>query len=98
MNLIAWIGAALALIAAVGAAWKVISKIAKAVKSITHFADDWFGEDARPGVPARLGVMSRLEGIQTDVGKIKHELWPNSGSSLRDAVDRLEKTSKGGKA
>lgn len=75
-----------------GAFWKkVVKPILSGVRRLSHFADDWFGEAARPGVPERLGVMSRLEQMQIDLDKIKHEMWPNSGGSLRDVVDRLEK-------
>lgn len=28
--------------------------------------------------------------IKREVGAVKHEMFPNSGSSLRDAVDRIE--------
>lgn len=97
MSILALIGAVLAGLAAIAAAWRFISKLLKAVRSISHFTDDWFGEEARPGVPCRPGVMARLECIQVDIDKIKHEMWPNSGGSLRDAVDRLEAKAGGGK-
>lgn len=47
------------------------------------FLDDWQGAVARPGVPARAGVMERL-------GVIEHEVRHNDGSSLKDAVRRVE--------
>lgn len=50
---------------------------------VDNFMDDWGGEDARPGVVRRPGVMERLEWIE-------HQLKPNSGESLRDAVNRIE--------
>lgn len=53
------------------------------VKKVLDFLDDWNGEPSRPGVPARLGVMARLD-------EMHHELHPNSGSSLADAVNRTE--------
>jgi hypothetical protein len=96
MSLFAIIGIVLGGLAAVGAAWKVLKPVFAAVRRLTHFVDDWFGDPGRPGVPARPGVMSRLELMQTDLDKIKHEMWPNSGGSLRDVVDRLEKAANGG--
>jgi hypothetical protein len=75
------------------------------VKRVVHFFDDYFGEDERPGVPARPGFSERMASIEKslEVGaekfstieykldKIDYELRPNSGLSLRDAVNRIEK-------
>ncbi|WP_208630405.1 hypothetical protein [Amycolatopsis kentuckyensis] len=91
MSIFAIITIVLGGLTALGAAWKILKPVFSAVRRLTHFVDDWFGEPDRPGVPGRPGVMARLELMQTDLDKIKHEMWPNSGSSLRDAVDRLEK-------
>lgn len=57
--------------------------VAPTLRRFRDFLDDWGGEDARPGVPERLGVMARLD-------RIEHELHPNSGKSLRDQTNRLE--------
>ncbi len=48
--------------------------------------DDLFGEEARPGVPARPGVMERLA-LHDDALR---ELLPNGGSSIKDTVDRID--------
>jgi hypothetical protein len=57
---------------------------------IREFLEDWRGEEARPGYHKRPGVMERLVSLEEQVGAVKHELKPNSGTSLRDAVDRIE--------
>lgn len=49
--------------------------------------DDWAGEEPRPGVPGRPGVMERVSVIEDRLTRVEHELYPNSGQSLRDAVD-----------
>lgn len=50
---------------------------------LTHFLDDWFGEVARPGFAARPGIPERLESVEG-------QLRAKDGSSLRDAVTRIE--------
>lgn len=65
-----------------GAIWlgRVVAKTGRAV---VDMHDDWKGEPDRPGVRGRPGVMERLD-------RIERELHPNGGSSLRDAVNRVE--------
>jgi hypothetical protein len=63
----------------------VVVKLLRVIKRVGDFVDDWQGEPARRGVPARPGVMERLESIEG-------QLRPNGGSSLRDAVNRVEQT------
>lgn len=53
------------------------------VRKLNHFVDDVAGEVARPGTPARPGLMER-------VALIEHEVKTNHGSSLKDAVRRVE--------
>ncbi|QWF81127.1 hypothetical protein [Amycolatopsis sp. CA-230715] len=76
--------------------WRVIRAFARVVRKLSHFADDWFGQEARPGVPERPGVMARLESIEDYVRSVQHEVVPNSGASLRDAVDRIESKTRSG--
>lgn len=61
----------------------VIRKLWPVVKKLADFLDDVAGEPARPGVPARAGLMERVQ-------RIEHELFPNSGKSLRDQTNRME--------
>lgn len=79
-------------------------RTSKFIKRIVHFFDDFLGEDARPGVPPRPGFserMSQMEEklekgnekfsiIEDKLDRIDYELRPNSGLSLRDAVNRIE--------
>ncbi|ALG07663.1 hypothetical protein [Kibdelosporangium phytohabitans] len=74
--------------------WKTIRPVWRGVR---EFLEDWRGEPARPGVPERPGVMTRLHTIETDVAELKpkvaaidHEVHPNSGASLRDTVDSIQ--------
>ena len=72
-----------AVIAVVVGGLAAAAKATRVLKQFGDTLDDWRGEPERPGVPGRPGVMTRL-------AKIEAELRPNHGSSLRDAVNRIE--------
>lgn len=61
----------------------LLRKLWPLLKKLSDFLDDVAGEPARPGVPARPGLMERVQSIE-------HELFPNSGKSLRDQTNRME--------
>lgn len=79
-------------------------KTTKFIKRIVHFFDDFLGEEERPGVPPRPGFSERMSHmekqlekgnekfsvIENKLDRIDYELRPNSGMSLRDAVNRIE--------
>ncbi|MGW1127447.1 hypothetical protein [Streptomyces sp. NPDC002526] len=85
-----WCVAAAAVAAALGLLWRMTRGVRRIVLRVDEFVDDWNGVPGRPGVPERPGVMARLDGIEERLGSVEHELHPNSGSSLRDAVDRVD--------
>jgi hypothetical protein len=65
---------------------------------IGQLVDDLIGTEERPGVPARPGVLERMVGIEGQVGdvesrlgRVEHELYPNEGSSLADAIRRVDR-------
>lgn len=60
------------------------------IRKIGYFLDDWNGEPARPGFDGRPSVPVRLEAIEREQRRVSHEVQTNSGSSLKDAVKRLE--------
>ena len=56
-----------------------------------EFINDWYGTEDKPGVNERLNHgAERFEYIEGELKIIKEELFNNSGSSLRDAIDRIE--------
>ncbi|GAB3224083.1 hypothetical protein GCM10027447_12320 [Glycomyces halotolerans] len=83
---------AAAAIVALGAAatvlWKLGRGVVRLLRQVRTFLEDWNGEPERPGVPARPGVLERLERLDAQV-------HPNSGSSLRDAVDETRQLLRG---
>ena len=52
-------------------------------KTIGQFLSDWSGHEERPGFPGVPGVMERIN-------RIDGQLRNNGGSSLKDAIDRIE--------
>ena len=67
------------------------------VRKFVTFVNDVAGEEVRPGFPARPGLFDRIHSIEITqqsvagkVEKVHHELFPNSGKSLRDQTNRIE--------
>lgn len=89
---ITMLAASLSFIATVLTTWFLIVKFIKPffkrigfwITTWEKFMVDWAGEPARPGRDATPGVMERLNDID---GALKN----NGGSSIKDAVDRIEK-------
>lgn len=80
--------------AAVGALSYLAALFAKLFKTWFKFIDDWEGDgsEENPGVIKRLDSGSaRFDKIERDIDEIKKEIYPNSGSSLRDSIIRIEK-------
>ncbi len=76
----------------------VAVKVWPFLRKISHFIDDVAGEPARPGFEARPGLMERVSTIETKQDEqgavlevVQHEVTTNHGSSLKDAVKKLEK-------
>lgn len=55
------------------------------------FVSDWFGEPERPGHPARPALTERVAKLEEQVVEIREEFKNNGGSSMRDAIDRIER-------
>lgn len=61
----------------------------RAMRPLLNMARDWQGSPPRPGVPARPGVMVRLEQHDDALAAIMAELSPNGGKSVRDRVEKI---------
>ena len=59
--------------------------------SLQDLLEDWHGEQERPGVPGRLGVMERLNRIEKRVNSAAFNSQPNHGNSAYDEHTRLLK-------
>jgi tetrahydromethanopterin S-methyltransferase subunit B len=62
----------------------MVKKLRKLDKGWDDFMRDWKGEEAEPGRDHSPGVMERLNNIDGEFKK-------NSGSTLKDAVARIER-------
>ncbi|APU20959.1 hypothetical protein [Actinoalloteichus sp. GBA129-24] len=78
----------------------VVTVLARAVRwagprlrRLGHLIDDLSGEPARPGHPARPGLMQRVGTLEDRLGVVEErtrELKHNGGSSIKDAVHRVD--------
>jgi len=88
MNIILTVGGVATALAAIG---YILARGLKFIQSATRFMDDWYGTEEYPGVVERLAHgNARFDCIEGELKIIKEELFNNSGSSLRDAIDRIE--------
>ena len=85
-----WATAISAVLVLLAGGWRVLRRLRAIARRVDEFIDDWRGVPGRPGVEARQGVMERLGTIEQRVGIVVHEVRPNGGASLRDAVHRVD--------
>lgn len=60
-------------------AWRILRRVG-------HFLDDYAGEPARDGMPAKPGLMARLGSVEEQLKHVVAETSPNHGRSIRDLV------------
>lgn len=86
--------------------WKPLRAIWKRMKSFARLLDTWNGieevrdksgavtQDAVPGILARLISVetstSKIDGLESQIERIHHEVTPNHGGSIKDEVKRIE--------
>jgi hypothetical protein len=97
----AWVlqaaGAVVLLAGALAVIVKGVRWVAGLFKKINEFLEDWRGEPGRPGYAKRPGVMERLVALEQGqaetreaLEEVRHEVKPNSGSSLKDQVTSIQ--------
>lgn len=79
-----------AVVTAITAIGYGILKVSILTKRFIHFLDDYFGEEERPGFDGRPGLQERLRIIEMEIECISFEMRPNHGTSIKDAVNRIE--------
>lgn len=93
-TVVVWCVAGTALAGILVMLWRLVRGVRQVVVRVDDFVDDWQGVPGRPGVPERPGVMARLDAIEGRISRVEHEMLPNSGASLRDAVDRVDRRTR----
>lgn len=82
-----WAASIIAVGGAVSVLWKVINPLFKTFKRLTAslelFMKDWFGEAGDVLHPPVPGMLERMRSVEAE---LKH----NGGSSIKDAVRRIE--------
>jgi hypothetical protein len=79
--------------AAAGSLGYLFSLAYRLSKTWFKFIEDWNGDENNPGIVERLKQGDeRFDRIENEIGYIKAELFTNGGSSMRDAIDRIEKS------
>lgn len=83
-----WAAGVITVGTALGMLWRLLKPLCDRLHVVMDnwdtFMRDWAGEPAAPGRSAVPGVMERLN-------RIDGELKRNGGSSMKDAVNRIEK-------
>lgn len=86
-TIMAWAGVIIAVGGALGVIYKLVNPIVRKTKSLLTsldlFTKDWFGDEGDHLHPRRPGVLERLITVEK-------ELQHNGGSSIKDAVKRIE--------
>lgn len=72
--------------------WQGSKPLRAALKRLSFIFEDWYGVADRDGVKGRPGVMVRLASIEELQNSTAAELRFNGGSSVKDAVVRIEGT------
>ena len=88
VQILYWAAGIITVGTALGMLWRLLKtlcdRIHKFMDRLDIFMRDWDGEPAAPGRSAVPGVMERLN-------RIDGELKRNGGSSMKDALARVEK-------
>lgn len=68
----------------------LLRKLWPVIHGFTNLMDDWRGEPARPGVPARTGVMENVSLLRAEVEVVRNQVQNSHRTNFRDDLDNVE--------
>lgn len=95
-----WLGITSVLILLVAFFWKPVRVIWARFREFATFLDQWSGKPEKKDRSGQIvqhaepGMAARILTLEEKTERIHHEVTPNHGGSLKDAVSRIETSSK----
>lgn len=68
------LGQLLTMATIIGSVAAVLRRTAPTMRQIAHLVDDVVGEEARPGVPRRPGLLERMDALEIQTATITNQL------------------------
>lgn len=91
-----WLGYTAVMILLIAFFWKPVKVIWSRLKEFAAFLDQWNGKPEKKDRSGQIvqhaepGVSARILTLEEKTERIHHEVTPNHGGSIKDAVKRIE--------
>ena len=95
-----WMGITAALILVAAFFWKPLRVILRRLREFADFLDQWNGKPEKKDRAGKTiqhaepGVSARILTLEEKTERIHHEVTPNHGGSMKDALKRVEDSAK----
>ncbi|MFJ2619677.1 hypothetical protein [Glutamicibacter sp. NPDC087344] len=95
-----WMGTIAVLLVLTAFFWKPVKVIWARLKELAAFLDQWNGKPEKKDRSGQIvqhaepGMAARILTLEEKTERIHHEVTPNHGGSLKDAVSRIENNLK----
>jgi len=94
-----WLGISAVMILLIAFFWKPVRVIWARLREFAAFLDQWNGKPEKKDRSGQIvqhaepGVSARILTLEEKTERIHHEVTPNHGGSIKDAVKRIEERS-----
>lgn len=91
-----WLGYTAVMILLIAFFWKPVKVVWSRLKEFAAFLDQWNGKPEKKDRSGQIvqhaepGVSARILTLEEKTERIHHEVTPNHGESIKDAVKRIE--------